>query len=43
MLVNYADLTEENGMIVALDQEKAYDKIEHDYLWTVLKAFKVPD
>ncbi|KAL4255512.1 hypothetical protein AB1N83_014246 [Pleurotus pulmonarius] len=42
MLVNYADLTEENGMIVALDQEKAYDKIEHDYLWRVLEAFKIP-
>ena len=32
MVLNYAEATEENGMIVALDQAKAYDKIEHDYL-----------
>lgn len=32
-MVNYAEATEEDGVIVALDQEKAYDKIAHDYLW----------
>ena len=33
MMVNYAEVTEENGLIVALDQEKVYYKISHDYLW----------
>jgi hypothetical protein len=31
-----------NGLIVALDQEKAYDKIRHDYLWNVLEAMNIP-
>ena len=29
-------------MLVALDQEKAYDKIAHDYLWRVLESFGLP-
>ena len=33
---------EENGAIIALDQEKAYDKIRHDYLWKALDAFNIP-
>ena len=33
---------EENGTIVALDQEKAYDKIRHDYLWATLETFGLP-
>ena len=32
-----------NGMIVALDQEKAYDKILHPYLWRVLERFGLPN
>jgi hypothetical protein len=43
MVLKYAEATQENWMIVALDQAKAYDKIEHDYLWKTLKAFKIPD
>src|SRR6266851_5272990 len=31
-IINYTELTEEDGAIVVLDQEKAYDKIRHDYL-----------
>ena len=42
-IINYAEVTEENGAIVALDQEKAYDKINHEYLWSTLKAFNLPD
>jgi hypothetical protein len=41
-IINYAEVTEENGAIIALDQEKAYDKIRHDYLWRVLEAFHLP-
>lgn len=42
-ILNYADLTETDGAIIALDQEKAYDKIRHDYLWETLKEFKIPN
>ena len=42
-IINYAEVMEENGTIVALDQEKAYDKIRHDYLWETLKAFGLPN
>ena len=39
----YADHMEENGAIVALDQEKAYDKIDHYYLLQTLKKFNLPN
>lgn len=42
-LIDYAEAMEENGVIIALDQEKAYDKIDHKYLWLVLKAFGLPE
>ena len=41
-IIKYAELTNEDGAIVALDQEKAYDKIRHDYLWITLERFHVP-
>ena len=41
MILHYAEATEENGMIVALDQEKAYDKISHDYLWLTLDRYSI--
>ena len=42
MILHYAEATEENGVIVALDQEKAYDKIAHDYLWLTLDKYGLP-
>lgn len=42
VMVDYAEATEEDGVIVALDQEKAYDKISHDYLWAALEKFGLP-
>jgi len=36
------EATDENRAILALDQEKAYDKIRHDYLWVTLEAFNIP-
>ena len=39
----YADFMEENSAIIALDQEKAYDKIDHEYLIDMLKTFCLPD
>lgn len=41
--VNYAKLKGINGAIVALDQEKAYDKLTHPYLWKILERFAFPD
>ena len=40
--INYARLKGLNGAIVALDQEKAYDKVTHPYLWEVLESFAFP-
>src|SRR6266850_1786257 len=42
-IINYAEITNTDGAIIALDQEKAYDKIRHDYLWTTLEAFHLPE
>ncbi|TFY54647.1 hypothetical protein EVJ58_g8730 [Rhodofomes roseus] len=42
VLVDYAEALEEDGVIVALDQEKAYDKIDHTYLWRTLEALGLP-
>ena len=39
----YADFMEQDGTIVALDQEKAYDKIDHHYLLETLRKFQLPD
>lgn len=41
-VLNYAETTETNGMLVCLDQEKAYDKISHDFLWKSLSKFNIP-
>lgn len=43
LMTDYSEATEENGMIVCLDQEKVYDKIKHDYLWTTLRAYGLPE
>ena len=42
-MVDYAEAAEEDGVIIALDQEKAYDKIDHEYMWKVLEQFEIPD
>ena len=41
-MINYARLKGINGAIVALDQEKAYNKITHPYLWKILEKFTFP-
>lgn len=41
-IIEYCELTGKKGCIVALDQEKAYDKIDHTYLWKVLEKFGFP-
>ncbi len=42
MMVLWAEENEADGAIVALDQEKAYDRIAHDYLWRVLETLHIP-
>ncbi len=43
MMTLWAEKNGADGAIVALDQEKAYDKVAHDYLWRVLRQFGIPD
>lgn len=44
LLTEYTELNEDiNGAIIALDQEKAYDKIRHDYLWRTLQRMNLPN
>jgi hypothetical protein len=42
-VVDYTEEDLQNGVIVALDQEKAYDKTIHSYLWDTLRAHGLPD
>lgn len=42
-IINYAEFEEENGVIVALDQEKAYDRIQHKYLLASLEQANFPN
>ncbi len=42
LMIHWTEANEADGAIVALDQEKAYDKIAHDYLWKVLERFGMP-
>ncbi len=43
MIIDYAEAEEVNGAIVALDQEKAYDMVNHDYIWAVLRKMNFPE
>ena len=43
IMVKYAECKEENSLLIALDQEKAYNKICHDYLDKTLEAYNLPE
>ena len=43
MMVKYVECKEENGFIIALDQEKVYNKICHNYLDKTLEAYNLPE
>ncbi|PPR03685.1 hypothetical protein CVT24_007692, partial [Panaeolus cyanescens] len=43
MLTYLCNTEEKNGAIICLDQEKAYDKIKHEYLWLTLEKFGFPE
>jgi hypothetical protein len=42
VVISYAETEEVNGLIIALDQEKAYNRITHQYLWHILEHIKTP-
>lgn len=42
-MIQSAEVMEEDRAIIALDQEKAYDRITHEYLWKMLEAFEMPE
>ncbi|CAK5265453.1 unnamed protein product [Mycena citricolor] len=42
-VVGYSSEQLHNGAIVALDQEKAYDKTNHTYLWQTLRKQGIPN
>ena len=41
-MVHYCKTYKKNGYILSLDQEKAYDKIAHNYLWRILEKYGLP-
>ena len=43
LMIKWAQNTGNRGIIVCLDQEKAYDRIDLNYLWRVLRAFGFPE
>ena len=43
MVFKYCKIVEKDSCIVVLDHEKAYDKIDHDYLWRILEKFGLPE
>jgi len=42
MVLDNCEANETNGVIVCLDQEKAYDKVRHDFIWKTLDTFDFP-
>src|SRR5258708_35373026 len=41
-MIDLCHIKNQNGAIILLDQEKAYDKIKHDYLWRTLETANLP-
>lgn len=43
IMLDRSKADKQNGVIVCLDQEKAYDKICHDFIWRTLEKLNFPD
>ena len=42
LMLDNCEANEINGAIVCLDQEKAYDKVRHEFIWKTLEKFDFP-
>ncbi|KAJ2924914.1 hypothetical protein H1R20_g12191, partial [Candolleomyces eurysporus] len=42
-MIRWCKAEDENGLLVFLDQEKAYNKITHNFLDKTLRTFEIPD
>jgi len=42
LMLDSCEANEINGAMVCLDQEKAYDKVRHDFIWKTLEKFDFP-
>jgi len=42
LMLDSCEAEEQNGVIVCLDQEKAYDKVQHNFIWKTLDKFGFP-
>ena len=43
LMLNQCEASKQNGVIVCLDQEKAYDKVRHDFIWRTLETYQFPN
>lgn len=43
LITDYMSRSNSKSTIIALDQEKAYDKILHPYLWEALRKLEFPE
>ena len=43
LVIDYMERMNRKGVIVALNQEKVYDKVIHPYLWAVLRKLEFPE
>ncbi|KAJ2914103.1 hypothetical protein MD484_g6325, partial [Candolleomyces efflorescens] len=43
LMIRWCEAEDEDGLLIFLDQEKAYDKITHNFLDKTLQAFEIPD
>ncbi len=41
-MTDLCEITNQDRVIITLDQEKVYNKIRHDYLWRVLEQMNIP-
>ena len=42
LMLDNCEASEINGAVVCLDQEKAYDKVRHDFIWKTLEKYDFP-